>query len=643
MKSLLLICIASLLCTCNALAQPYQQKADSLKKLLETAKSDTARNDLMGSIAIAYARMGKFQVAHEFANKALTLAHKQSYPYYEAQARYSLGNIYMLSFVMDSAIIQYDAVRSLLRDGQAASRALYLRTTINLAQAWFNKSFHEKGAALLTEILPELEKGNDKEAYAASLHNLSAAFITLKQYPKAHPYLLKDIKLAEQANAGKDSKAQSYLNAALLMYYMDSVSSLQSYLDKAERQLKLLGKDRLWTRFYSYEAFSYVLQKQPGKASEAVRRAFSNLAVYPDRETEYDAYESRKTVEAAEGNYKVALASARVIEKMAAEDELPEYMLPALKDIATYARLSGNIEMAYAYLEKYTRFKDSIDKQQTVFKIDELELRYQSAQKEHKIVDLQARSEIQKLLLGFSLALSLLLLLFFLYRSRQKKKLARQQMQTLQQQRQVEVAQALIAGEERERGRLARDLHDGLGGMLAGVKMNLSRMTEKEQLQHQEELHTTIDQLGRSVNELRRISRNMMPEALIRSGLMAAVKDMCDQLTTQGMRIQFNAFGLDEKSIPAGTQLAVYRIVQELVSNAAKHSGAGKIIVQCSMEENTLFITVEDNGKGFDIAKEYDGMGLSNIRNRVDFLKGSMQIDSSNEGTVINIELYAVS
>lgn len=586
--------------------------------------------------------MGKFSIAHEFANKALVLALRQGYPYYEAQARYSLGNVYILSFSIDSAIIQYNLVRQRLEHERSpASRALYLRATINLAQACFNNSFHEKGAALLTEILPELEKEKDKEAYAASLHNLSAAFITLQDYTKAYPYLVKDIELVEQTNAGADSKAQSYLNAALLMYYMDSIANMRSYLGKAEQQLKLMGNDRLWTRYYSYEAFCFVRQQQLGSANEAVRLAFSNLAAYPDRETEYDAYESGKTVEAAQRNYKAALLSAKMIEKMAAEDELPEYTLPALKDIAAYARLSGNTEMAYSYLDKYTRFKDSIDKRQTAFKMEELELRYQSAQKERRISELQARSEMQQLLLWFSVAFCLLLLLFFLYRLQQKKKLAQQQIQTLQQQRQIEVAQALIAGEERERGRQARDLHDGLGGMLAGVKMNLSRMTEKEQLQHQEELHTAIDQLGRSVNELRRIARNMMPEALLRSGLLAAIKDMIDQLATPEMKIQLNTFRIEEKNIPAHTQLAIYRIIQELVNNAVKHSGASRIIVQCSMEENTFFITIEDNGKGFDPGQKYNGIGLSNVRNRVDFLNGNIHIDSSKEGTVINIELYA--
>lgn len=641
MKGLLLICMAGLLCICNVLAQPYQHRADSLKKLLEAAMSDTARSDLMGSIAIAYARMGKFDTAHEFAGKALAFARKQSYPYYEAQARYSLGNIYMLSFSMDNAIIQYDLARNLLgHDGNAASRALYLRTTINLAQAWFNKSYHEKGASLLIEILPELEKGADKEAYAASLHNLSAAFITLRQYPQAYPYQLKDIELAEQTDAGAGSKAESYLNAALLMYYMDSLSSLSNYLRKADQQLRILGKDRLWTRFYSYEALSYLLQKQQGKASKAIERAFSNLTAFPDRETEYDAYESRKTVEAAQGNYKAALVSAQVIEKMAREDELPEYSLPALKDIATYANLAGNTELAYIYLNKYTLFKDSIDKQQTAFKINELELRYQTAQKERHIADLQAKSEMQKLLLCFLAALSLLSLLFFLYRSRQKKKLARQQMQTLQQQRHVEVAQALIAGEERERGRLARDLHDGLGGMLAAIKLNLSQLVSKKRQLEKGDLDHTIDRLGHSVNELRRISRNMMPESLLQSGLAVALKDLCDEAMLPGLKIIFKAFDLEE-NFSAQVKVMIYRIVQELVYNAVKHADASKIMVQCSQSDQYFFITVEDNGQGFSIDSiPKHSRGLKNVQSRVDLLNGKIEIDSSGGGTNINIELY---
>ncbi len=216
-------------------------------------------------------------------------------------------------------------------------------------------------------------------------------------------------------------------------------------------------------------------------------------------------------------------------------------------------------------------------------------------------------------------------------------------MQSLDQERQIAVTQALLTGEERERSRLARDLHDGLGGMLAGVKMNLSRITEKAPSQIHAELNKTVRQLGDSVNELRHIARNMMPESLLRSGLPGALKDLCEGYIIPERRIIFNTYNVDE-TIPPQQQLIIYRMVQEILNNAVRHSGADKILVQCTQAEGSFYITVEDNGKGFDVThKGYEGIGLENIRNRVDFLRGSLYIDSSKEGTVINIEFHVTS
>ncbi|GAA4798655.1 hypothetical protein GCM10023231_29300 [Olivibacter ginsenosidimutans] len=362
------------------------------------------------------------------------------------------------------------------------------------------------------------------------------------------------------------------------------------------------------------------------------------MAQYPDRETEYDAYEARKTVAAAQRKFKQARTSAYRIVKMAQNDSLPEYILPALKEIADYSKAIGDLSKAYAYAERYTHYKDSLDRQQTAFKMNELELRYQSAQKEQQIQELQSKSDKQKLMLWGTALLLLLIILFFLYRFQQKKIQNTQQVQSMEQQRQIEVTQALLTGEETERSRLARDLHDGLGGMLAGVKLHLSQIAEQ-----QPQLHRAIDQLGDSVNELRRIAKNMIPESLLRSGLEVALRELCDSIVSIDLRVVFHAFQIRD-DISSGTQLTIYRIVQELLGNAVKHAAASKIIVQCSQAEDTFFITVEDNGKGFDAScLHQEGMGFKNIRSRVDFLKGNMHIDSSTDGTIINIEVNVAS
>jgi signal transduction histidine kinase len=101
----------------------------------------------------------------------------------------------------------------------------------------------------------------------------------------------------------------------------------------------------------------------------------------------------------------------------------------------------------------------------------------------------------------------------------------------------------------------------------------------------------------------------------------------------------YNAYNIDA-ALPLSTQTMIYRMIQEIISNAVKHAGASVLLLQCSQEENSFFITVEDNGKGFDIDHQSEGIGLKNIRNRVDYFNGNLNIESSREGTVINIELH---
>ena len=194
-----------------------------------------------------------------------------------------------------------------------------------------------------------------------------------------------------------------------------------------------------------------------------------------------------------------------------------------------------------------------------------------------------------------------------------------------------------MQGEEIERKRLARDLHDGLGSMLSGLKLYYSG-TEQTNKKESQEIN---NQLDNSIKELRQIAQNLMPESLLKLGLIAALKDLCSRFSNDKTLIEFQEFGV-QNNISESKQITVYRIIQELINNALKYANASEILVNCSQNQNIFLITVEDNGSGFDAKKSnlFEGMGLKNIKNRVDFLKGELEIDSQPEtGTVFNIEL----
>lgn len=156
-----------------------------------------------------------------------------------------------------------------------------------------------------------------------------------------------------------------------------------------------------------------------------------------------------------------------------------------------------------------------------------------------------------------------------------------------------------------------------------------------------EEIRKAIAQLDGSIDELRRIARNMMPETLLRFGMKTALKELCDSLLTPSLQVEFQSYQLSE-NLPEVVQMNVYRIIQELITNAIKHGKASNILVQCSQNGSRIFITVEDNGSGFEQDKWHfkGGIGLKNNKNRIDYLQGKLEIESSvDEGTIVNVEV----
>ena len=148
-----------------------------------------------------------------------------------------------------------------------------------------------------------------------------------------------------------------------------------------------------------------------------------------------------------------------------------------------------------------------------------------------------------------------------------------------------------------------------------------------------------ITQLDQSILELRRVSHNMMPEALIKYGLKEALENYCENLNLSGgIDVQLQTYGL-EKRMEQSTEIVLYRIVQELLQNVVKHSGAGKVLIQLVCEGNRFNLTVEDDGKGFNVTEQSTGAGLANIRARTEYLNGTMDIVSGKgEGTSVHIE-----
>ena len=253
----------------------------------------------------------------------------------------------------------------------------------------------------------------------------------------------------------------------------------------------------------------------------------------------------------------------------------------------------------------------------------------------------------QKNILNYSLiggAATSLIISILAYRNyKHWQKLQQQRILDLETQQQLTAAEAVLKGEEQERTRLAKDLHDGLGGMLSGIKFSFNTMKRNLIMtpENAQAFERSMDMLDSSIKEMRRVAHNMMPEALVKFGLDTALKDFCNDINKSGaLQVSYQSIRLENLVIEQTTAITIYRIVQELINNVMKHASAKTAIVQLAKSDHHLTVTVEDDGKGFDTAAVTAGDGLKNVQSRIDYLKGSCDIKSEKgNGTSINIEI----
>lgn len=200
----------------------------------------------------------------------------------------------------------------------------------------------------------------------------------------------------------------------------------------------------------------------------------------------------------------------------------------------------------------------------------------------------------------------------------------------------------VIEAVERERKRIAIDLHDGLGQLLSTVKLNVSALEDQIQPEDEQIYDTALNLLDEACTEVREISHNMMPSTLIRMGFLPALKESAAQINKSG-KIQVSIHAETYQAYPDESRdVALYRACQELLNNVIKYSGANEVIIKLVQTDSRLFISIKDDGKGFDteLLHSSTGIGWSNIYSRIGMLNGNVEVHSIlNEGTTVKIDV----
>ncbi len=513
----------------------------------------------------------------------------------------------------------------------------------NIGIASYFKGDYEKAATLYYAALGIFERYDQKIETANTLNDIA------KLYRKT-----RDLKRAaatyEQAllvyrSLSDSSGVQMILNESGVVYeyegnYEEALRRYRASLAIAEALKDDVGKS--WC--YNFIAGVYLLQNKYEEAEDynlrtlAIREqsndSFSLSLIYSDLGNLYSNW----------GKYDRAEYYFDRSNNIAQQMGYRELLSNNYQSMSQLANRMGRFKEAFEFFTWHTQLKDSIFNAQKTRLIEEISTVYETTKKEKQIQEQQDTIRKRNFLLFGTIGLALLiaLLSYLLYNRYKWKQEAKLQAEILIQQELA--ANSIIEAEEKERSRIAKDLHDGVGQMMSAARMNLSAFSNTISLHTKEEqqsLSNIMQLVDDSCREVRAVSHSMMPQLLLKKGLPQATEELLLKINPDVLKISFHAEGFDQRP-DSNTETILYRVIQECVNNTLKHARATKLDISMLKEEGNLSISFEDNGAGFNISESQkeNGMGLKNIYNRIRFLKGDVDIDSApGKGTSIVIHV----
>lgn len=257
---------------------------------------------------------------------------------------------------------------------------------------------------------------------------------------------------------------------------------------------------------------------------------------------------------------------------------------------------------------------------------------------------MQDESQFVLVFVVSSLTILLILILVILLVVAYQKRVATQRLKldTIERDHQKQLLQATLTVQERERKRIASDLHDDIGSLLSALKLNVQFLEESEQNERQKEFLTkTRVKLESGIEQVRRISHDMYPPELQKLGLWESLKELFSNIDTSE-KVTTSIKGIpNQLRLESTTELAVYRVMQELVTNSLRHSKADTLTLSIQNNLEQVIIQYSDNGAGMNADEMKSGLGIMNMRSRIEVVNGNIEFESSKgNGTKTTISLH---
>ncbi|MCC9071252.1 tetratricopeptide repeat protein [Flavobacterium sp. F-65] len=337
--------------------------------------------------------------------------------------------------------------------------------------------------------------------------------------------------------------------------------------------------------------------------------------------------------------------------KMAKDLDLKEQIRDATLLLSELYEVVKDYPKAFTYQSQYIAYKDSIENTEATKQLANLRTDFEVSQKEKEIALLEKRqlsNRIYSIVTVFLLLFAILLLLYFRQRFKNTRLMVHnernqhdEKIKKLLTTQETKTLQSMVQGQENERKRIARELHNHFGSLMATIKVNLNAIDENTISNH----HTLTILVDQACTDIRNLSHELNMGISDNFGLVPALKELTSHLQqANGIEVEFTA-AMCQEQMSSENEIIVYRIVQELVNNVLKHASATKlsILLTCFDDESLINIIVQDNGKGFSTtekSKDVSGMGLKTLKEIISDLNGSIKFDSNPaSGTTVNIDL----
>ncbi len=621
-------------------------KEDSLLQLLQTAKEDTSTIRLLLLIQKQYATRN-YDSSLFYLNKAVAYSKKLKTDKLDFYINTGFSEYYYYNNDYAKALDYAEKNKEIAE--KENDLALLAKAYNNLAAVYNHFGQPKLAIESILKCLDLSEKTKDSASFPVRNLTASATYFNLNQFDKSILYARRAIMYGKQFNnsfavmMGLNNLSSSY---AGLNKLDSAIIANRQQLEFAEQEEDIVNINYALANI-CHDYFKLGDLKSLGEyAGQLVKYSKD----YPDHKMTsqiQNAFALNFIAQRKFSEGKAALDSGMVV---ALGEDDADALANLYQSYSVLYFMQGQIKPGEYFVFKHDSVINAGNWKDLDFYSEELEAKYNTEKKEAQIklqqTALKQKTTLNYFLIGGAGALFIISLLGYRnYRNLQK--LQQAKIDELETEKQLTATEAVLKGEEQERTRLAKDLHDGLGGMLSGIKYSLSNMKENLIMtpDNTQAFERSMDMLDSSIREMRRVAHNMMPEILVKYGLDTALKEYCGEMGRSGMiKINYQSVGMRNVVLEQIAAVNIYRIIQELVTNSMKHAAAKNILVQvhAAEQEKLVAITVEDDGSGFDgnVANQQGGIGWQNIHNRVEFLKGKIDVQSSaGKGTSVMIEI----